>query len=359
VDERATPTNGREPLVRVENLTRRFGERVAVAELSFEVGRGELFGLVGPDGAGKTTTLRMLAGVLRPTSGDAWIGGGTAGSGTAGGGATDGRKAEDGATGAASGGAGGRAAASVAREPEAVKRHLAYISQRFGLYTDLTVRENLAFYADLYDVPRRDLAARLERLFAFSGLGPFQDRLAGQLSGGMKQKLGLSCALVHEPELLLLDEPTFGVDPVSRRELWRIVHERVAEGVTAIVSTAYLDEAERFDRVALLHEGRLLALDAPQALQRSLDEEVLEVRVDEPQQARQALLDLALVRRATAYGARLHVAVEPPAERAAEAVAAALRAAGIEPGGIESVPPSLEDVFLARVEGSTARVEVR
>jgi ABC-2 type transport system ATP-binding protein len=314
----------REPLVRVDKLSRLFGERVAVAELTFEVGRGELFGLVGPDGAGKTTTLRMLAGVLRPSAGDAWIGAG-----------------------------------SVARQPEAVKRHLAYMSQRFGLYTDLTVRENLAFYADLYDVPRRELPARLERLFAFSGLGPFQDRLAGQLSGGMKQKLGLSCALIHEPELLLLDEPTFGVDPVSRRELWRIVHERVADGVTAIVSTSYLDEAERFDRVALLHEGRLLALDTPEALQRALGEEVLEVRVDEPQRAREALRELALVRRATAYGARLHVAVEPPAERASAAILAALREAGIEPGGIEPVPPSLEDVFLARVEATMAAAESR
>ncbi|HEV8239648.1 MAG TPA: ABC transporter ATP-binding protein [Thermoanaerobaculia bacterium] len=357
----AVSENDREPLVRVEGLTRRFGERLAVAELSFEVGRGELFGLVGPDGAGKTTTLRMLAGVLRPSAGDAWIGGGAAYR-DAGASSAAGRDAL--ANGDADRGSrrrGSRRGASVAREPEAVKRHLAYMSQRFGLYTDLTVRENLAFYADLYDVPRRELPARLERLFAFSGLGPFQDRLAGQLSGGMKQKLGLSCALVHEPELLLLDEPTFGVDPVSRRELWRIVHERVAEGVTAIVSTAYLDEAERFDRVALLHEGRLLALDTPEGLQRSLDEEVLEVRVDEPQRAREVLRSLpgesgggGLVRRATAYGARLHVAVEPPAERAAAAVEAALREAGIEPGGIEQVPPSLEDVFLARVEAPPA-----
>jgi len=343
----------REPLVRVEGLSRRFGERVAVAELSFTVGRGELFGLVGPDGAGKTTTLRMLAGVLRPSGGDAWIGSGRADAGRGG----DGAGVADGAGGI--GEANGPAAASVARQPEAVKRHLAYMSQRFGLYTDLTVRENLAFYADLYDVPRRELPARLERLFAFSGLGPFQDRLAGQLSGGMKQKLGLSCALIHEPELLLLDEPTFGVDPVSRRELWRIVHERVADGVTAIVSTSYLDEAERFDRVALLHEGRLLALDTPEALQRSLGEEVLEVRVDEPQRAREALRDVALVRRATAYGARLHVAVEPPAERASAAILAALREAGIEAGGIEPVPPSLEDVFLARVEATMAPAEAR
>ena len=315
----AAPPAASEPLVRVEGLARHFGERVAVEALSFEVARGELFGLVGPDGAGKTTTLRMLAGVLPPSGGDAWIGG-----------------------------------ASVARSPEAVKRHLAYMSQRFGLYTDLTVRENLAFYADLYAVPRRELAARLERLYEFSGLGPFAGRLAGALSGGMKQKLGLSCALVHEPELLLLDEPTFGVDPVSRRELWRIVHERVAAGVTAIVSTAYLDEAERFDRVALLHEGRLLALDTPAALQRSLGEEVLEVQVEEPQRARRLLEARGISRRATAYGARLHVAVEPPAARAAVAVEEALRAEGIVVGAIEVVPPSLEDVFLARVGSANA-----
>jgi ABC-2 type transport system ATP-binding protein len=156
---------------------------------------------------------------------------------------------------------------SVARDPERVKPHLAYMSQRFGLYTDLTVRENLDFYADLYQVPEQERPARLERLFRFSNLGPFQDRLAGALSGGMKQKLGLSCALIHQPQILLLDEPTFGVDPISRRDLWLIVHEMVAEGVTVVVSTAYMDEAERFDRLVLLHRGRALATDTPVALQ--------------------------------------------------------------------------------------------
>jgi ABC-2 type transport system ATP-binding protein len=190
-------------MIQVHALTRRFGELTAVDRLSFEVRKGELFGLVGPDGAGKTTTLRMLAGVLRPTEGDATLAG-----------------------------------LSVARNPEAVKHRLAYMSQRFGLYADLTVLENLSFYADLYRVPRSERPARLERLFQFSNLAPFKDRLAGKLSGGMKQKLGLSCALIHQPEILLLDEPTFGVDPVSRRELWLIVHEMVAEGVTAVVSTA-------------------------------------------------------------------------------------------------------------------------
>jgi ABC-2 type transport system ATP-binding protein len=211
-----------------QGLTRRFGALVAVDGLSFAVTPGELFGIVGPDGAGKTTTLRMLAGVLRPSSGDAAILG-----------------------------------LSVRRDPERVKARIAYMSQRFGLYADLTVSENLHFYADLYGVPAAERPARLARLYEFSGLAPFADRLAGQLSGGMKQKLGLSCALVHEPELLLLDEPTFGVDPVSRRDLWLIIHEMVGRGVTVVVSTAYLDEAERCDRVALLHQGHLLALDSP------------------------------------------------------------------------------------------------
>lgn len=217
--------------VAVEGLGRSFGDLVAVQELTFQVGSGELFGIVGPDGAGKTTTLRMLAGVLRPSRGDALIGG-----------------------------------TSVVREPEAIKPRIAYMSQRFGLYGDLTVRENIQFYADLYEVPRAALPGRIDRLYAFSRLEPFADRLAGDLSGGMRQKLGLCCALVHEPALLLLDEPTFGVDPISRRDLWLIVHEMVAGGTTALVSTAYMDEAERCDRVALLHRGTLVGLDEPKRL---------------------------------------------------------------------------------------------
>ena len=244
-----------EPMVRAQGLTRRFRDLTAVDGLDFEVGRGELFGLVGPDGAGKTTTLRMLAGVLRPSGGDALVNG-----------------------------------VSVAGDPERVKHDLAYMSQRFGLYGDLTVIENLHFYADLYEVPKAERPARLERLFRFSNLGPFQDRLAARLSGGMKQKLGLSCALIHEPKLLLLDEPTFGVDPISRRDLWLIVHEMVAQGVTAIVSTAYMDEAERFDRVALLHRGRLAALDTPEALQQRLADRILDLQVDRVREARQAAL---------------------------------------------------------------------
>lgn len=301
------------PAVRADALTRRFGELVAVDGLSFEVERGELFGLVGPDGAGKTTTLRMLSSVLLPSSGDAIVGG-----------------------------------ASVTTDPESVKRRIAYMSQRFGLYTDLTVDENLAFYADLYEVPRSERPARLERLFAFSNLGPFRDRLAGKLSGGMKQKLGLCCALIHEPEILLLDEPTFGVDPVSRRDLWLIVHERVAHGLTAVVATAYLDEAERFDRVALLDRGRLLALDRPPALCALLEGRLLEVRAADARRARSLLEGLAGLERISLFGDRLHLVVGDTTD-ARTMVVRRLREAGIEELHVEPIRPTLEDVFMARL----------
>ncbi len=309
-----------DPMVSVEGLTKRFGEVVAVDDLSFDVARGELFGLVGPDGSGKTTTLRMLAGVLTPTAGDALLNG-----------------------------------ISVVKDPEAVKVDLAYMSQRFGLYTDLTVRENIEFYADLYRVPKRgaggERAARLERLFRFSNLGPFQDRLAGQLSGGMKQKLGLSCALIHEPLILLLDEPTFGVDPISRRDLWLIVHEMVAGGVTVIVSTAYMDEAERFDRVALVNEGRAVALAPPADLQAELNHKVIAIEVERLREARDVLRDSPGVEQAAVFGDRLHVTLSDPAHTSV--LRARLQAGGFEVHAIESVTPSMEDVFMSRIRGAT------
>lgn len=296
-------------MIRVEGLTRRFGDLTAVEDLSFEVGRSELFGLVGPDGAGKTTTLRMLAGVLRPDSGDAVIAG-----------------------------------VSVARDPEKAKPCIAYMSQRFGLYADLTVQENLEFYADLHRVPRGERRDRFERLYQFSNLGPFRDRLAGKLSGGMKQKLGLSCALIHQPDVLLLDEPTFGVDPISRRDLWRIVHERVGQGTTAIVSTAYMDEAERFDRLVLLHRGRLLARDTPETLQQGYGGNVLELSVDRPREALDAVRHHPAVRSAALFGERLHLTVEDAS--AGPALVEALRQAGFQPGEPRRILPSLEDVFI-------------
>jgi ABC-2 type transport system ATP-binding protein len=296
--------------VEVSALTRRFGPVVAVESLSFSVGRGELFGIIGPDGAGKTTTLRMLAGVLRPTAGDARVCG-----------------------------------VSVVRDPEAVKRRIGYVSQRFGLYQDLTVRENLEFYADLYRVPRRLRGVRLERLYRFSGLGEFQGRLAGELSGGMKQKLGLCCALIHEPEVLLLDEPTFGVDPISRRDLWIIVHQMVARGATVVVSTAYFDEAERCDRIAVLGRGSLLALDSPSRLQRGLGGKIWSIRVAELPRAQGVLKSLPGVRRMTRFGDALHLTLTDPAGDL-KRVLEALGREGIGHSVAEAVEPSLEEVFI-------------
>jgi ABC-2 type transport system ATP-binding protein len=297
------------PVVTLTGLRHRFGEQIALDGISFEVARGELFGVVGPDGSGKTTLLRVLAGVLPPLEGEARVSG-----------------------------------IDVRRDPEGVKDGIAYMSQRFGLYADLTVRENIEFYATLYGVGMKERTRRLERLYGFSRLGPFADRLAGKLSGGMKQKLSLCCALIHEPEVLLLDEPTFGVDPISRRELWLIVHEMVANGMTAIVSTAYLDEAERCDRVAMLQQGRLAGLDTPVALQGRLAGRTFSIETDDPRHAALALRSHPLVRSAAAFGSRLHITTVSGED--ASRLAGALAGAGIRVGSIRPLAPSLEDVFI-------------
>jgi ABC-2 type transport system ATP-binding protein len=313
--------------VTLRDLTRSFGETLAVDRLSFFVRPGELFGIVGPDGAGKTTTLRMLAGILPPTSGSALVQG-----------------------------------VDVGADPEGAKPFTAYMSQQFGLYGDLTVQENIDFYADLYRVPKAQRRARMDRLYAFSNLGPFRDRLAGKLSGGMKQKLSLSCALIHHPRVLLLDEPTFGVDPISRRDLWLILHEMVAEGVTVLVSTSYLDEAERCDRVVLLHHGRALALDTPERLLELLPGEVVAITGSRPREVRERVREVPGVLGADLFGNRVRVVLEGgPGTR--EAVAAVLAGAGlpapseVETGEatLEPVEPTLEDVFLHLVQEAESR----
>ena len=306
------------PVVSLRGLTRSFGEETAVDGLTLDVASGELFGLVGPDGAGKTTTLRMLAGVLPPSAGQGIVCG-----------------------------------VDVARDPEGAKPHIAYMSQQFGLYEELTVRENIHFYADLYRVPRADRSERLERLYAFSNLGPFADRLAGNLSGGMKQKLSLCCALIHQPEVLLLDEPTFGVDPISRRDLWLILHEMVEDGVTVLVSTSYLDEAERCDRVALLNGGKILALDTPQRLLTLLPGEVASVQIPNPRSARDHIRKLPGVISTALFGNSVHALLTDGVE-AKDRLAAALEEAGLKPTSIKIVEPSLEDVFLHLVRGGEA-----
>jgi len=297
--------------VEIRGLSRRFGSVTAVDDLTLTIERGELLGLVGPDGAGKTTTLRMLAGILTPSAGDALVAG-----------------------------------RSLRQEPEQIKRSIAYMSQRFGLYGDLTVRENLDFYADLFEVPKTERPARVRRLLDFSGLGSFQGRLADKLSGGMKQKLGLACALVHQPDIVFLDEPTNGVDPVSRRDFWRILYEMLKEGVTIVMSTSYLDEAERCRRVALMHHGRFLAVDTPSQVKALLRFELVEIGVLDAWRAREALVRVAEAREVTVFGQRLHVALADAA-RDLPAVIRALEAAGLAPRDARRIVPSLEDVFVS------------
>ena len=223
-------------IVRAVNLTRRFGGLTAVESLNLEVAAGEIFGLVGPDGAGKTTTLRLLCGLLDATEGQAWVAG-----------------------------------HNVARKPDAVKDAIGYMAQRFGLYADLTVDENMAFYADLFGIGARERSNLLPRLLRMTRMEPFRNRLAGRLSGGMKQKLALMCTLLHKPRVLFLDEPTNGVDPVSRRDFWAILYELLKEGITIFMTTAYLDEAERCNRVGLMHRGRLVECAGPEQLKRGYD----------------------------------------------------------------------------------------
>jgi ABC-2 type transport system ATP-binding protein len=307
--------------IRTHQLRRSFGERVAVAGLDLDVQPGEIFGLVGPDGAGKTTTMRMLTGILPPSGGSAEVAG-----------------------------------CDVARDSEKLKDQIGYMSQRFGLYPDLSVAENIAFYADIYGVPRRELAARTERLLGFSNLTPFKHRLAGNLSGGMKQKLGLACALIHTPRVLFLDEPTNGVDPVSRRDFWRILYQLVRDGVTLFVSTAYLDEAERCNRLALLHEGRLLGLGTPDEVKRLMPGALLEIRTSAPRRTATLLRQHLHGASVGLFGDRVHVATRDPASAEAE-TRRHVAAAGFELFSIKPIEPSLEDVFISVIaapKGATA-----
>lgn len=304
--------------IKLHEVHKSFGATAALAGLTFEVAEGEIFALVGPDGAGKTTTMRLLAATMWPTSGTASVLG-----------------------------------LDTVHEAEAIKEEIGYMSQRFGLYPDLTVEENLHFYADIYGVARRVREEKIDRLLAFSNMRPFRQRLAGNLSGGMKQKLGLACALIHTPRVLLLDEPTNGVDPVSRRDFWRILYQLLKEGVTILVSTAYLDEAERATRVGLIHQGTLLAVDTPDELRRLIDGVLLEVRTDRPRQAMAALKQALPSATVTLFGERVHV-VTQDADRARGLIAATLQREGVALAAMGQAEPSLEDVFvsvLAQQEG--------
>ncbi len=303
--------------IQTENLTKTFGPVTAVDRLNLSVNRGEIFGLVGPDGAGKTTVLRLFSGILRPTSGEAWVLG-----------------------------------HSLSREAEPLKERIGYMAQRFALYGDLTVLENIHFYADLYDVPKKARFQRIERLLSFSNLTPFKDRLAQNLSGGMKQKLGLACVLIHTPEILFLDEPTNGVDPVSRRDFWRILYDLLREEVTIFVSTAYLDEAERCHRIGLMHQGRLLSLGSPKEMKGFMKGELWELRCEPRMKAVEILKALSGVKGAGIFGDRVHVLFDDGHD-AEERMKGRLLKAGFEILSLRKIPPSLEDVFIATIPEGT------
>jgi len=308
----------------VSDLGKRFGPLQAVDRLSFDVHAGEIFGLVGPDGAGKTTTLRMLAGVLTPDAGAATVAG-----------------------------------HDVVHNPEGAKHDLSYMSQRFGLYEDLTVDENIRFYADLFGVERKRRESHSVELLAAAGLQEFHKRLARNLSGGMKQKLGLVCALIHTPRVILLDEPTNGVDPVSRRDFWRILYSLIAGGVAILISTSYLDEAERCHRVGLIYRGHMLFCDRPDELKKRFPGGVLVIRAPEPELIRDALSSTALARNTLLVGDRVHVFVDDANHRLPE-LRAYLDAKGVSYDSVEQVTPSIEDLFVSAVEGEpAARVPVR
>jgi ABC-2 type transport system ATP-binding protein len=285
----------------------RFGTTTALDGVSFDVAPGEMFGLIGPDGAGKTTTLRLMCGLIRPASGDIRIFG------------VDPYRARHVAT-----------------------RTIGYLSQQFSLYGDLSIDENVEFFARLHGID--GFEARRTRLLALTGLEKFRGRLADRLSGGMKQKLALACTLIHEPPLIVLDEPTTGVDPVSRREFWKLLAEFLAEGLTIVLATPYLDEAERCARVGLMNEGRLLSLDTPSSLRASLPGVMFEVVTAAARRARDLLAARFGAQRVQLFGDRLHVRGGSADDAAA--IAAVLTAAGVADASIRRVVPSLEDVFI-------------
>ena len=302
-----------EPIIRCERMTRRFKKTVAVDALDLSVQPGELFGLVGPDGAGKTTTLRLLSGLLDLNGGKAFVGG-----------------------------------RSLRREPEAVKSQIGYMAQRFSLYAELSVLENLGFFADLYDVPKVQRQTRIERLLSFASLTDFQDRRAVHLSGGMQKKLALACTLIHEPALLLLDEPTTGVDPVSRREFWNILTELHLNGTTIVVSTPYMDEADRCSRVGLMYAGKMVVCDSPKQIRRDLGAELIELSTPDWQAAYSLVAEIPGVIEVQTYGESLNILVDS-ARDLIPAVTTVLEQEGLSIGQIRQTEPRMEAAFVSLI----------
>jgi len=301
-----------EPALSLVDVVKRYGAVNALRRVSFDVQPGEMFGLIGPDGAGKTTTIRLLCGLLHPDGGSVKV---------------------------------------LGRDPVAQHRQVTesvgYLSQRFSLYGDLSIDENIAFFAEIHGLSKYD--DRRTRLLELTQLVKFRSRLSDRLSGGMKQKLALACTLIHEPRVILLDEPTTGVDPVSRREFWKLLSEFLSQGITIVMATPYLDEAERCTRVALLHEGRLLAMERPDALRATLPGALFEVIVSDHRRATGVLKRIPGVTDVQMFGERAHVLMDRADAAAADRLTAALAAAGLTAASVRPMAASLEDVFIARL----------
>jgi len=295
----------------VEDLVKRFGDFVAVDHVSFQVGRGEIMGFLGPNGAGKSTTIRILCGLLRPTAGRVIVAG-----------------------------------IDVVRDPEGVREHIGYMSQKFSLYRDLTVEENLRFFGGIYRVPREQLAERMRFAIDMAGLGGREHALVSTLAGGWQQRLALGCAILHRPPILFLDEPTSGVEPTSRRRFWELIHTLAADGVTVLVSTHYMDEAEYCDRAALINQGRLIAIGSPGELKSTaLGGELLLLQCDRLGPTLAALQQAPGVIEASVFGDAIHVLVKS-AEHGLTELPAYLAQRELPPTSIERIRPSLEDVFV-------------
>jgi ABC-2 type transport system ATP-binding protein len=299
--------------IETHGLTRHFKKVVAVDQLSLSISHGEIFGLVGPDGAGKTTTIRLLCAIMNPTSGSAKVAG-----------------------------------FDTVKEAEQIKRRIGYMAQRFNLYGDLSVMENLNFFADIFAVSGEARGERIAQLLAFARLTEFKDRRAAQLSGGMQKKLALACTLIHEPEILFLDEPTTGVDPVSRREFWDILSDLHLRGVTLFVSTPYMDEAERCSRVGLMFEGEMIVCDEPEKVKDLISGELIEIRPDDLRRARDIVAEMDGVLEIQTYGDLLHVFVDSVEKRLGE-VESQLKGQGIVVSGLRQTRPRMEEAFISLI----------
>jgi ABC-2 type transport system ATP-binding protein len=304
-----------ENAVEVADLEKKFGTFTAVNKVSFKVKKGEIFGFLGPNGAGKSTTIRMLCGIIGPTSGSGKVGG-----------------------------------YDIIREQEQIKQHIGYMSQKFSLYDDLTVEENINFYSGIYKIPPKEKEKRKDEIIKTAGIEEFRSKLTINLSGGWKQRLALGCALIHKPSIIFLDEPTSGVDPITRNNFWDTIKQLADEGVTVFVTTHYMDEAENCNRMALIYRGTIIAMGTPEQMKTEfMKDEVLEVRVAEPEAWSERLLKLDVVKEAALFGSAVHL-VTADAAAARPVIERTFKEGNAGEYGIKKIMPSLEDVFVSLIE---------